>query len=222
MTSRIPGVLTALLLAPVLASAADEPTVHIMKRPLRAAFRFSGHCAGFSSRRTPTESAARFQISSSWRDSRAGYGGGRFAMDVNAIWVPRALEGIGDYSLVCLTSPNGATLLAEGLMRRGRDARSLAGTVVAAIGPGTAAQLARFGIGADPSLRATRSRSMRIRCARRSGCRWPARSVGSGFFGTRSVLPVHETQHGVELARGRGAQVGRLHQPAQPADRRPV
>ena len=34
-------------------------------------------------------------ISSSWRDSRAGYGGGRFAMDVNAIWAPRALEGIG-------------------------------------------------------------------------------------------------------------------------------
>src|SRR5207248_1968668 len=47
----------------------------------------------------------------------------------------RALEGIEDYSVVCLTSPNGATLLAEGLMRRGRDARSLAGAVVAAIGP---------------------------------------------------------------------------------------
>ena len=61
----------------------------------------------------------------------------------------RALEGIEDYSLLCLTSPNGAALLAEGLMRRGRDARSLAGTVVAAIGPGTAAELARFGIGAD-------------------------------------------------------------------------
>jgi hypothetical protein len=28
----------------------------------------------------------------SWRDSGAGYGGGRFAMDVNAIWVPAALE----------------------------------------------------------------------------------------------------------------------------------
>src|SRR4029077_19469660 len=27
-------------------------------------------------------------ISASWRDSRAGYGGGRFAMDVNVIWVP--------------------------------------------------------------------------------------------------------------------------------------
>jgi hypothetical protein len=30
--------------------------------------------------------------SASWRDSDAGYGGGRFAMDVNAIWVPEALD----------------------------------------------------------------------------------------------------------------------------------
>jgi hypothetical protein len=28
----------------------------------------------------------------SWRDSGAGYANGRFAMDINAIWVPRALE----------------------------------------------------------------------------------------------------------------------------------
>lgn len=33
-------------------------------------------------------------ISASWRDSRAGYAGGRFAMDVNVIWMPRALESI--------------------------------------------------------------------------------------------------------------------------------
>jgi hypothetical protein len=32
--------------------------------------------------------------SASWRDSDAGYANGRFAMDVNAIWVPRALEAI--------------------------------------------------------------------------------------------------------------------------------
>ncbi|MFN8573197.1 MAG: hypothetical protein U0132_14190 [Gemmatimonadaceae bacterium] len=32
--------------------------------------------------------------SASWRDSGAGYGGGRFAMDVNAIWAPHALEAI--------------------------------------------------------------------------------------------------------------------------------
>jgi uroporphyrinogen III methyltransferase/synthase len=61
----------------------------------------------------------------------------------------RALEGIDRYALVCLTSPNGVRLLAEGLMRRGRDARALAGATVAAIGPGTAEELARFGIGAD-------------------------------------------------------------------------
>ena len=34
--------------------------------------------------------------SASWRDSDAGYAGGRFAMDINAIWVPNALESIAD------------------------------------------------------------------------------------------------------------------------------
>jgi hypothetical protein len=33
-------------------------------------------------------------MSASWRDSGAGYAGGRFAMDVNAIWVPAALESM--------------------------------------------------------------------------------------------------------------------------------
>ena len=33
--------------------------------------------------------------SASWRDSDAGYAGGRFAMDINVIWVPKALESIG-------------------------------------------------------------------------------------------------------------------------------
>jgi hypothetical protein len=33
--------------------------------------------------------------SASWRDSNAGYANGRFAMDVNAIWAPHALESIG-------------------------------------------------------------------------------------------------------------------------------
>src|SRR5204863_978875 len=32
--------------------------------------------------------------SASWRDSDAGYAGGRFAMDINVIWVPKALEAI--------------------------------------------------------------------------------------------------------------------------------
>ncbi len=32
--------------------------------------------------------------SASWRDSQAGYANGRFAMDVNVIWVPKALESL--------------------------------------------------------------------------------------------------------------------------------
>ena len=31
----------------------------------------------------------------SWRDSGAGYAGGKYAMDINAIWVPHALEATG-------------------------------------------------------------------------------------------------------------------------------
>ena len=69
--------------------------------------------------------------------------------------VPRPVEGelrealsrIGDYALVCFTSPNGVRLFFDGLGRR--DARALAAAVVAAIGPGTAAELGRHGIRAD-------------------------------------------------------------------------
>jgi uroporphyrinogen III methyltransferase/synthase len=60
-----------------------------------------------------------------------------------------AIEHIEDYSLVCVTSPNGVRLLFEGLADAGRDARAPASATVAAIGPGTAAELARRGISAD-------------------------------------------------------------------------
>jgi uroporphyrinogen III methyltransferase / synthase len=53
------------------------------------------------------------------------------------------------YDLVCLTSPNGVSLLFERLARDGRDARAFAGARVAAIGPGTAAALRDHGLIAD-------------------------------------------------------------------------
>jgi uroporphyrinogen III methyltransferase/synthase len=86
--------------------------------------------------------------------------------------VREAIERIGEYDLVCVTSPNGAHLLFEALGagsgtdetpangaagagssgpsgNRARDARALAGATVAAIGPGTARALAAHGIAAD-------------------------------------------------------------------------
>jgi uroporphyrinogen III methyltransferase/synthase len=53
------------------------------------------------------------------------------------------------YDLICLTSPNGVEQLFERMAAAGLDARALAGCRVAAIGPGTAAALARRGIQAD-------------------------------------------------------------------------
>jgi uroporphyrinogen III methyltransferase / synthase len=59
------------------------------------------------------------------------------------------VTAIGEYALICITSPNGADLLFEALAKVSLDARVLAGATVAAIGPGTARALARHGIAAD-------------------------------------------------------------------------
>jgi uroporphyrinogen III methyltransferase / synthase len=59
---------------------------------------------------------------------------------------PRDVDvNLDGYELVCVTSANGAALLMGSL----RDARDLAGATVAAIGPGTAAELRRHGIEPD-------------------------------------------------------------------------
>ncbi len=55
----------------------------------------------------------------------------------------------GEYDVLCLTSPNGASLLMEAIVDAGLDARALAGVSVAAIGPGTAGALRDHGIVAD-------------------------------------------------------------------------
>jgi uroporphyrinogen III methyltransferase / synthase len=50
------------------------------------------------------------------------------------------------YDVICFTSPNGVRVYFEAL---DRDARALAGVTVAAIGPGTAAELERHGVRPD-------------------------------------------------------------------------
>ena len=59
--------------------------------------------------------------SASWRDSDAGYAGGRFAMDVNAIWAPHALRSIA----VILSQPG---LSWPGSPGRQQDSNHVAGS----------------------------------------------------------------------------------------------
>jgi uroporphyrinogen III methyltransferase/synthase len=53
------------------------------------------------------------------------------------------------YDIVCLTSSNGARLLVDAVAQEGLDARALAGTTIAAIGPGTADALRERGLTPD-------------------------------------------------------------------------
>ena len=63
---------------------------------------------------------------------------------------PRPVDAeLTGFDLVCFTSPNGVGLFFDALAERGKDARSLAGTQVAAIGPGTARELRSRGIQPD-------------------------------------------------------------------------
>jgi uroporphyrinogen III methyltransferase/synthase len=66
--------------------------------------------------------------------------------------LPAPAEGeldLAGYDLICLTSPNGVRILLERLAEAGRDARTLAGARIAAIGPGTARALGHHGIRPD-------------------------------------------------------------------------
>jgi uroporphyrinogen III methyltransferase/synthase len=63
--------------------------------------------------------------------------------------LPGPVPPLDGYDLVCLTSPNGVSLLFERLAESGRDARALSGARVAAIGPGTAKALRAHGVIAD-------------------------------------------------------------------------
>jgi len=60
-----------------------------------------------------------------------------------------ALDVLGSYDLVAFTSANGVDQVFDALAQQRRDARAFGGALVAAIGPGTAAALARRAIVSD-------------------------------------------------------------------------
>jgi uroporphyrinogen III methyltransferase / synthase len=85
------------------------------------------------------------------------------------------------YDLVCVTSPNAVGELFARLAAGGRDARALAGSRVASIGPGTTKELAAHGIVADVTAE---------------------RSVGEGLVEALAEIPV---SHAL-IARARDAR----------------
>jgi uroporphyrinogen III methyltransferase/synthase len=85
------------------------------------------------------------------------------------------------YDLVCVTSPNAVGELFARLAAGGRDARALAGTRIASIGPGTSRELAARGIVADVTAE---------------------RSVGEGLVEALTEIPV---SHAL-IARARDAR----------------
>ncbi len=99
------------------------------------------------------------------------------------------------YDLVCLTSPNGVRLLFERLGREGRDARALAGSRVAAIGPGTAAALRDRGVIAD----VIPERSVAEALVEALAAVPVQRALVARAAGARDVLPQALRQRGAEV-----------------------
>ena len=78
-----------------LLDAADgEPRLHRLLRELALVSRMTEAYAANATPQNLVSFAPRDSgwESASWRDSGAGYAGGRYAMDINAVWVPHALE----------------------------------------------------------------------------------------------------------------------------------
>ena len=85
-----------------LLAAADEPGSDTrLTRLLRELARVARRTAPYASEPTvnhlvdfPSRAPGQY-TGLSWRDSRVGYANGKYAYDVNAVWVPHALEAIG-------------------------------------------------------------------------------------------------------------------------------
>ncbi len=99
------------------------------------------------------------------------------------------------YDLLCLTSANAVEALFERLSAGRRDARSLAGATVAAIGPGTARALAERGITADILAEQSVAESLVAALAERPVRRALLARAASG----RDVLPDALRERGAEV-----------------------
>jgi uroporphyrinogen III methyltransferase / synthase len=114
---------------------------------------------------------------------------------IRIVGLDPAIPDLGSYDLLCLTSPNGAGLLLDGLANDGRDARALSGVRVAAIGPGTARALREHGVIADVVPATFTAEGLLEALAGEP----PGRVLVARAKEARAVLP--------ETLRGRGSEV---------------
>jgi uroporphyrinogen III methyltransferase/synthase len=110
---------------------------------------------------------------------------------------PARTPGEDGYAVVCFTSTNGVRIFFAALAEQGLDARALAGSIVAAIGPGTAHELEQHGVRADivPSRSIAEALVEALADTQVEGRRVLVARAGEG----RDVLP--------EALRERGAEV---------------
>ena len=109
-----------------------------------------------------------------------------------ADWGPvdRAIERLSQFDWLVFSSANGVRFLLDRLLASGRDLRALGRVHLAAIGPGTAEELARFHLSAD--LQPTSFRAESLAAALESAGKRHAFPVGpsqpgAGDFGRRTA-----------------------------------
>jgi hypothetical protein len=99
---QLPVVAARYLANPAVPNARKRAFLARWRGPLVRNLAFVARQAGPYAREPVATNLVSFQRDAdgwwhpgSWRDSRVGYAGGRFAFDVNVVWVPAALRGIG-------------------------------------------------------------------------------------------------------------------------------
>ncbi len=105
-------------------SDSGEPRVRRLLRELALVTRYTTPYANEPESRNLISFAPRDSgrwASQSWRDSNVGYAGGRYAMDVNVVWAPHALESVA----VILSSLRAIGIDPEPVARVGGDQTSM-------------------------------------------------------------------------------------------------
>lgn len=88
----------AFLLAPADAGSGDTRLTRLLRELARVSERTAAYAADPTVAHLvafPSRAPGQY-TGLSWRDSRVGYANGKYAYDVNAVWVPHALESIGE------------------------------------------------------------------------------------------------------------------------------